>query len=117
MILYPEHRKVVFSNNLVNEGDFFTTLGKRVFLFLKECYENNGNELSDFNSAFNAEEVGRITKMKIQRMDLPENGISVLRESISSLQSSVRKKNAENVSTISDLNNLINSIRNKNKEG
>ena len=117
LILYPEHRKVVFSNNLVNEGDFFTTLGKRVFLFLKECYENNGNELSDFNSAFNAEEVGRITKMKIQRMDLPENGISVLRESISSLQSSVRKKNAENVSTISDLNNLINSIRNKNKEG
>jgi hypothetical protein len=44
-------------------------------------------------------------------MGLSENGISVLRESISSLKNSVQKKAAESVSSIDDLNKLILSMR------
>ena len=64
--------------------------------FSNMVYKKNGRE---------------ITKMKINRMQLAENGPSVLRESIDSLRSSLQRKNAETVSSIDDLNKLINSMR------
>ena len=82
-----------------------------MFEFIKQSYELGGSAIDDINGAFSPEEVGRITKMKIGRMQLAENGISVLRESIGSLRESMQKKVAEKVSTIDDLNKLLSSKR------
>jgi hypothetical protein len=46
-------------------------------------------------------------KMKLLRMELAENGPSVLKESIDSLRNSVMKKSAEKISSFDDLNKLI----------
>ncbi len=111
LILYPEHRKIVFSENLLTSLDFYTDFNRRIFEFIKKNYEADPLKAPDFDEEFSAGEVGRIAGMKISRMKLSENGISVLRESIASLKSSVQKKAAESVSSIEDLNKLISSMR------
>lgn len=111
LLLYPDHRKVVFQENMLSADDFYTDLNRRVFEFIKQSYEVGSSSIDDINETFSPEEVGRITKMKIARMQLAENGISVLRESIASLRGSMQKKVAEKVSTIDDLNKLLSSKR------
>ena len=51
--------------------------------------------------------------MKIARMQLAENGPSILTESIKSLKDSMLKKDAKGVTTLDGLNDLINSMKNK----
>ena len=111
MLLYSDHRKRVFEDELLSEEDFLTDLNKRIFVFLKNDYFSERANSVDFNDGFSPEEVGRITKMKISRMQLAENGEDVLLECINSLRSSVQKKTAEKVSSIEELNNLLKSIR------
>lgn len=110
LLLYPDHRKQVFENELLSDQDFYTDFNKRIFEYIKNSYFSDGGD-NEMNEHFTPEEIGRITKMKINRMQLAENGPSVLRESIDSLHSSLVKKNAESVSSIDDLNKLINSMR------
>ena len=111
LLLYPDHRKAVFEEGMLDTSDFFTDLNQRIFLFIKDAYSNADQLLPDFNEAFSPEEVGKIVKMKTSRMHLTENGPTVLRECIDSLKASMMRKNAESVSTIDDLNNLINLMR------
>ena len=112
LILFPEHRKRVFEENLLSESDFFTDLNKRVFSFIKKSSDSTYSVLADFNEAFSTDEVGRITKMKHARMDLTENGEDVLNESIASLKKSVQKKNSMVTNTLEGLDNLLKSKRN-----
>lgn len=114
LLLYPEHRKKVFEESLIAGDDFYTELNKRVFEFIKSAYFAGDGNIPDMNEAFTEQELGRITRMKINRMQLAENGTSVLLDCIASLHSSMLKKNAEAVSSIEDLNDFINNMR-KNK--
>ena len=110
LILYPEHRKTVFEEQMLTEDDFFTELGKRIFNSIKSGYENQ-NTLPDFNESFSAEEIGRITKMKLSRMALTDNGTEVLKESISALKNAVQKKNGTLTNTYEGLSDLLNKLR------
>jgi DNA primase len=110
LLLFPEHRKLVFEEGIVNEESFFTEFNKRVFNFIKNSYEDN-DKTYDLNESFTPEEVGRITKMKLTRMNLTENGEHILRESINSLKSSMQKRSAMETSTASDLESLISKFR------
>jgi DNA primase len=114
MLLYPEHNKRVFEGKLLSEEDFFTELNRRVFAHLRDTYFSGG-AADDLNEKFTPAEVGRMTKMKLARMHL-ENSGEVLDETIKSLKSAVRKKNAESVTTLDGLADLLNSLRNK-KDG
>ena len=91
------------------EDDFYTDLNRRIFAYLKECYENGISPNLDEN--FSPEEVGRVARMKISRMDLTENGDKVLDEAIASLKSSLQKKTAEETSTMDALTSLIERMR------
>jgi DNA primase len=112
LLLFPEHRKSVFENALLTEDDFYTDLNRRIFMYVKSGYENS-DTLDDVNALFTAEEVGRITKIKISRMEFSNNGDDVLKDSITSLKNSVQKKSSEDCSNVNDLNDLINRLRNK----
>ena len=114
LLIYPDHRKQVFDHSLLKEEDFFTELNRSVFVFLKECYSKDPTYVEDFNSKFTPEEVGRITKMKISRMSLAENGPSVLTECISTLKDFVQKKRSETVSSVGDLTKLLESLKKEN---
>lgn len=110
LLLFEEHRKKVFDNSLISEEDFFTEFNKRIFLHIRDTYlEVDGTP--DFNEAFTAEEVGRITKMKITRMSLTDNGDKVLMDCINSLKSSMQKKNTSSASSYDELREMINKLR------
>ena len=111
MLLYPEHSAAVFKNSLLTDDDFFTDLNRRVFAFLKERFL--GNESLDFNDAFTPQENGRITNMKLRRMQLSDNGNAVLLESIDSLKNEMKKREAESVDSLDSLDDLLKSLREK----
>ena len=115
LLLYPDHCKKVFEEALVYEEDFFTDFNRRVYKYLKSTYYGEIGE-ADVNLHFNADEVGRITKMKVSRMDT-ENGVDVLLDSIALLKDAVEKKRSENTVTVDALNDLLNTMRNKEKDG
>ena len=110
LLLFPEHRKLVFEEGLLDDNSFFTEFNKRVFISIRDAYENT-DQTYDPNESFTPEEVGRITKMKLTRMSLTENGEDILRESINSLKSSMEKRSARETSTASDLESLISKFR------
>ncbi len=115
MLLYPEHQKRVFDGKLLTDEDFFTDLNRRIFKHISDAYFSGGVSSDDVNEKFTPEEIGRMTKMKLSRMPL-DNGADVLEETVKSLKSAVRKKNAESVTTLDGLDSLLNSLRNK-KDG
>ena len=113
LLLYPEHRKRVFTEQLLSSDDFFTELNRRVFDYTRLIYESPSDTNLDMNFYFSPDEVGRIVKMKTARMNLSDNGDEVLLESISLLKDAMKKKNAASATTFDALNDLINSMKNK----
>ena len=109
--LFPEHRRAVFEGKLISEEDFFTDLGKRVFNWIGEAYRIGG-ELPDPNESFSPDEVGRIIKMKISRMQLTDNGERVLYDCIDALKKSVSKKTSSQTNTYEGLNAILAKKRN-----
>lgn len=107
LLLYPEHRKKVFDEGLVDESDFFTDLNKRIFCYLRDAYHSGDESHLDMDACFTPDERGRITKMKLNRMELTENGIDVLLEIIDRLRRSVSKKNNEKNSSLDSLARLL----------
>ena len=106
MLLFPEHRAKVFREGLLTEDDFFTALNKKIFRFLQTAYEKQDDRLVSMSEEFTPEEMGRISKMKIQRMELSSNGEEVLLECIANLKSSVADKHCS-ASPLDRLNDLI----------
>ena len=110
LLLYPEHRKTVFEGNRLTEDDFFTDFNKKVFSYIQSSYQRDDSML-DMNDAFTSDEVGRITKMKISRMQLTDNGSEVLESCIQNLKSSIDKKKSEKTNTYEGLAALLNKKR------
>ena len=93
------------------EEDFFTELGKRVFRYAMNL--DDEGEAEDINLLFTPEEVGRITKIKLSRMKLSDNGDFEFSESVKMLKDSMNKKSIGALSSVGDLDKFLNSMRNK----
>ncbi len=113
LLIYPEHRKKVFDEALVSEDNFITDLNRRIFTYVKNAYLGGDDSFHDMDACFTPDERGRITKMKLNRMELTENGVSVLLDTIDTLKRSVSKKNNEKNSSLDNLAKLIEQKRNK----
>jgi hypothetical protein len=111
LLMYPEHRKRVFDNSLVNDSDFITELNRRIFEYLRDSYLNGDDSHIDIDAHFTPDERGRMTKMKLARMELSENGEQVLIDSIERLRRSVSKKINEKNSSLESLNKLLEQKR------
>ena len=107
LLVYPEHRKSVFDSQRLTTEDFFTEFNKKVFTYVKSCYESGDDSMMSINDTFTSDEVGRITKMKISRMQLSDNGEQVLDDCIQNLKNSVEKKKTEKTNTIEGLKALL----------
>ncbi len=103
---YPEHRKTVFDGELLTEDDFFTDLNRRLFMFIRDKYFSGDESFAEINELFSEEEVGRVARMRVLRMKL-SNGDEVLKDSIHTLKSVVKKKKSEATASIEELNKLI----------
>ena len=109
MIVYPEFVNIIVKEKILSSDDFITDLNRRIFNYL--C-ENNGNPNPvDINSCFTGEEVGRITKIKVNRMKFPVNGTEALYESVEMLKKTMQKKTSENIQTLDELEKLLNLKR------
>lgn len=106
LLLYPEHRGKVFGEELLTDADFFTDLGKRIFAYLGNAHKEGNDSLFDISEAFTPEEVGRISKMKISRLDI-SNGQDVLLESIAQLKKSIKAQSSGQTTTMDDLAEII----------
>ena len=114
LFLYPDHRNTVFSGELLSEADFFTELNRRFFTYLKEAHDAHVDPSASLDESFTPAEIGRVTKMKLARMQLTDNGDEVLSDAILRLKEAVRRTQAKETTTLSDLSSLISSLREKN---
>ena len=107
MLLHTDLRALALRmDKPLAEEDFYTEFGKKIFRYL---ISEDGEAERDINELFSSDEVGRITRMKVQRMQLTENGESVFRESVDNLRDAVRGQiEKENGLTMASLADLIN---------
>jgi DNA primase len=112
LLLFGEHRQYVFENKLLTEDDFLTDLNKRIFLCLQEAYQISDTNLLILNERLTPDEMGRVTKMKIIRMNLDGNDREVLLDLIEQLRKSIAKKNSKSNTSIDALLDIINNKRN-----
>ena len=112
LLSYPEHRKFVLDTNTLTAEDFITDFNKRIFSFIMQSARDNGSAGLDFNLDFTPEEVGRIMRMKIARMELSANGDEVLRQCIDTLKKSVYKEKNKTTDTIDSLDDFLKNKRN-----
>ena len=72
----------------MSDADFATAFGKKVFAYLlSEETESDNN--ANINEVFSPDEVSRITKMKVARMMLEDNGQAVFVGCVRALKDAV----------------------------
>lgn len=88
MLAYPEHRAAVFGGRIGLEvDDFITEFGKRVFSAVKYLSEGENEFLPALlGERFSPEEMGRIEKMKQNRMSLEKNTDEIFEASVKALK-------------------------------
>lgn len=111
LLLFPNHRKKVFTEHLLSVDDFMTDLNKRIYSYIERAYNDGDDNLITINDEFTQDEIGRISRMKIRRMELSANDDSVLLECIENLRKSVDKKVSEKADTIDKLNEILSKKR------
>ena len=111
LLLYPDKRKIVFADKLLCADDFYTEFNKRIFGFIENAYHSDDDSSEWLNENFTPEEVGRIMRMKINRMALSSADNAVLYDSIDALKRSVRKKEAVKTNTFEGLDAILKSKR------
>ena len=111
LYLFPEHRKYVFDGDLLSSEDFFTDLNRRFFEYMKNEYLNGEDNLTAIGEAFSEDEIGRLVKMKLKRMELTENDRTVVDDAIAALKKSVDKKVSQKTNTYEGLNAILQSKR------
>lgn len=113
--LYPAYRtKLLGDEPLLTEEDFFTDLGKRVFLFILQREKEGGFSADMLDEAFTEDEVGRITKMRVARMQLSLNDEGVFLECVDSLKAAVaeeRRKKDDGGGSVDDFLSFLEKRR------
>ncbi len=94
MLLYDEHRAAVAGGAVpLSENDFFTAFDRRVFNAVMALEKSEGGfDMSLLGEHFTPEEIGRLERMRLNRRELSENGISVLRESAALLREEAARR-------------------------
>ncbi len=96
LLIYDEYRQGVLSGKIsLSSEDFVTAFGKKVF----EAIVDVSSSMEEFLPAmlgqyFSADEMGRLEKMRQNRLSLTENGYEVLNTSIAALKAEKEKKNS-----------------------
>ena len=96
LLIYDEYRQGVLSGKIpLSSEDFVTAFGKKVF----EAIVDVSSSMEEFLPAmlgqyFSADEMGRLEKMRQNRLSLTENGYEVLNTSIAALKAEREKKNS-----------------------
>ncbi len=114
MLLYDDLRSAVFRGEVeLDVEDFFTEFGRRVFVALLDGERDGGFDFGMLGERFTPDEIGRITKIKLSREKLTQNGMQVLSDAAAALRA---ERNKQNLRDSGNLLDEINSIREKKKK-
>ena len=88
MLLYEEHRRAVREGAVsLTADDFVTAFNRRVFEAIMELENSDGGfSTAVLGEQFNPDEMGRLAKLAQARRNLSENGQSVLKAAVRTLQ-------------------------------
>ncbi len=94
LLIYDEYRQSIINGKIeLSEDDFVTVFGKKAFSAIIEVAKANGEFLyAMLGQYFTADEMGRLEKMRQNRLILTENGYDVLDVSIAALKDEREKK-------------------------
>ena len=94
MLLYEEHRRAVREGAVsLTADDFVTAFNRRVFEAIMELENSDGGfSTAVLGEQFDPDEMGRLAKLAQARRNLSENGQSVLKAAVRTLQD---EKNAD----------------------
>ena len=114
MLVQEKNRSAAFLPPIMlNESDFLTAFGKKVFAYLQEAGEEDA--APGLNAFFTPDEVGRVTRMRIQRMQLTENGEQVFADSVRTLREAVAgQKEKDGAVTLEGLSALLDRRKKEN---
>lgn len=115
MLLYPEHRKRVASQSLLTDADFYTELNKRIFVYLCDAVSSGDDSLSTMNDFFTLDEISRVQRIKVARMNYPNVSDSELLDAVESLRRAVKRKSVESMDSVEALAELLRGELNKDK--
>lgn len=120
ILTYEEHREAIASGKIpLCAEDFFTDLGKRIFEAVMELHNNNEPfDPAYLGERFTPKEIGRITKYKIDRGQLTQNGADVLQGAVEKLKSEKmreeEKKGGDKFASLRRKQQLARDLKNKN---
>ena len=86
LMLYEEHRKNTFGNNLLTSGDFATDFGRRVFEKISELESLGQFSESSMGEFFSLDEMSRLKKIQLDRISLTNNSAEVFFDCVKSLK-------------------------------
>ena len=88
MLLYEEHRRAVREGAVsLTADDFVTAFNRRVFVAIMELENSDGGfSTAVLGEQFDPDEMGRLAKLAQARRNLSENGQSVLKAAVRTLQ-------------------------------
>lgn len=114
MLVQEKNRSAAFLPPIMlNESDFLTAFGKKVFAYLQEAGKEDA--APGLNAFFTPDEVGRVTRMRIQRMQLTENGEQVFADSVRTLREAVAgQKEKDGAVTLEGLSALLDRRKKEN---
>ncbi len=97
LLLYAEHRSAVATGKIsLDKDDFFTAFGKRAFEAICELEQSDdGYSRAALSQNFTADEQGRLQRLEQQRVELSDNGISVLEQAVASLRNAKQRQYAD----------------------
>ena len=114
-IITPDNKVIYLPNGALSSGTIINYSEKdtrRVEHTFSIAYENDAVPQEAMNEIFTPEEMGRISKMKLARMQLSSSEEDVLSESIVNLKRAVLKKQASSTNTFEGLDAVLKRKRN-----
>ncbi len=114
LLLDVRHRGGLFADPpILAESDFYTEFGRRVFLYIRDALGEGESESNILNERFTPDEIGRITRMRLSRMQLTDNGDEVFRSAVLGLRSEVSaKRMADEGNSLALLDGILKRKRN-----
>ena len=114
LLLDARHRAgLSASDPSIAESDFYTEFSRRVFVYIRDVLKEADSESNVLNERFTPEEIGRITKMRLARMQLTDNGDEVFASAVRGLRDEVASKRmADEGNSLALLDGILKRKRN-----
>mgnify|MGYP002644021973 FL=1 len=115
MLLYEEHRRAVREGAVsLTADDFVTAFNRRVFEAIMELENSDGGfSTAVLGEQFDPDEMGRLAKLAQARRNLSENGQSVLKAAVRTLQDEINAVTKDDAPPEDSLERLLEKKRQK----